>query len=486
MSMDLAGLHRLAFERSPFGIAVTRGHDHEVIAVNALLLGALEQAEPAVLGRPLTRHVPELKGALDAALEERRPTPAPVVTERTSIRSALRALRWTVDRSASERRAEGMLLVHACDVSEEVARRRRDATESRRLRRVTVSVERHAAELDALLENMTEGVLVADARGKVVLVNRVAREVLGAPLAAVSDLRRFDVRRTDGTPLPYDELPLVRALRGERFAGVEVVHVHEGGAQRRLVCAGCAASAPGGDPLVMVVLHDVSELRRVEAERDEALALISHDLRTPLSTIAMRSEWMRKALLERGEVELARTAELVVRGARRIAAMTDELGVASAIKRLDLAPVSLVSLVVDAVEQAVPPAERARVRVEPCGDLPPVSADAERLERAVGNLASNAVKYSPADAPIVIRLARGRGEVVLTVEDGGVGIPPEDLPHLFQKTFRARTAGAVEGLGLGLYIVRLIVEAHGGRVWVESQVGRGSRFHVALPITTSP
>lgn len=482
MSSDLAGLHRYAFERSPIGIAVTRGHEHEVVAANGSLLGVLDLAEPAVLGRRLWALVPELRHALDAALSERRPAPEPVVTERAHGKQ--RALRWTVCRGEAERPAQPLLLVHACDVSDEVARRRREATESRRLRRVTDSVERHAAELDALLEGMTEGVVVADAHGKIVLVNRVAREVLGAGarLTTVADLRSLDVRRTDGTPLPYEELPLVRALRGERFVGLELLHVHPGGEQRRLVCAGCAASAPGGEPLVMVVLHDVSELRRVEAERDEALALISHDLRAPLSTIALRAELLRKALEQRGDTELARTAELVVRGARRIAAMTDELGIASAIKRLDLTPVHLLSLVTDAIEQAVPPSERGRVRVEPCADLPPVAADAERLERAVANLASNAVKYSPASAPIVIRLARTAAEVVLTVEDGGVGIPAEDLPRLFQKTFRARTAGPVEGLGLGLYIVRLIVEAHGGRVWVESQVGRGSRFHVALPI----
>ena len=485
MSTDLVGLHRFAFERSPIGIAVTRGHEHEVIAVNRSLLGSLEQTETTVLGRPLTMVVPELRPALDAALAERRPAAEPLVTERTV--GTRRALRWTVCLGQTELTAQRLLLVHACDVSDEVARRRRDATESRRLRRVTDSVERHAAELDALLEGMTEGVIVADARGRIVLVNSMAREILGTSVALVNvqDLRRFDVRRTDGTPLPYEELPLVRALRGERFVGVELVHVRASGELRRLVCAGCAASPPGGELLVMVVLHDVSELRRVEAERDEALALISHDLRTPLSTLALRSELLRKALLQRGEVEMARTAELVVRGARRISAMTDELGVASAIKRLDLTPVHLLTLVTDAIEQAVPPEERARVKLEPCVDLPPVAGDAEHLERAVANLASNAVKYSPANAPIVVRLTRAAREVVLTVEDGGVGIPPEDLPHLFQKTFRARTAGPVEGLGLGLYIVRLIVEAHGGRVWAESQVGRGSRFHMALPITSS-
>jgi signal transduction histidine kinase len=107
--------------------------------------------------------------------------------------------------------------------------------------------------------------------------------------------------------------------------------------------------------------------------------------------------------------------------------------------------------------------------------------DAERLERILVNLLSNALKYYSPEGEVTVRVERLEGAAVLTVADRGVGIAPEDLPHVFERFFRARAARQPEGLGLGLYITRLLVYAHGGRVEVQSQLGCGSTFRVVLP-----
>jgi len=112
-------------------------------------------------------------------------------------------------------------------------------------------------------------------------------------------------------------------------------------------------------------------------------------------------------------------------------------------------------------------------------------ADPNRLERMLGNLLSNAIKYSGTGAEITVRVRERGGEAIVTVSDRGPGIDPKDLPHLFERGYRAARDESTEGLGLGLYITRLLVEAHGGRIWVDSEVGRGSSFNFTLPLVQS-
>jgi signal transduction histidine kinase len=129
------------------------------------------------------------------------------------------------------------------------------------------------------------------------------------------------------------------------------------------------------------------------------------------------------------------------------------------------------------------PIERVTWAV-PAG-LPAASVDARRFERILVNLLSNALKYAPAPAPVVLGAAVQGDEVVVSVADGGPGISQEDLPNLFEKYFRASATRAKEGLGIGLYGTRLLVHAHGGRIWVGSALGKGTTFYVALPTAQS-
>ncbi len=126
--------------------------------------------------------------------------------------------------------------------------------------------------------------------------------------------------------------------------------------------------------------------------------------------------------------------------------------------------------------------EVERIRVEIPADLPPVDADPNRLERILLNLFINSLKYGKPGTEVVVRARRTGREMEISVIDRGVGIAPEDLPHVFERFFRARGARKTEGLGMGLYITRLLIEAHGARIWAESEPGKGSTFSFTLPL----
>ena len=128
--------------------------------------------------------------------------------------------------------------------------------------------------------------------------------------------------------------------------------------------------------------------------------------------------------------------------------------------------------------------ETTRIRVKMPADLPPVCADYARLERILVNLLSNALKYSDPGTPVQVNARAQDGAVVIAITDQGRGIPPEVIPHLFERFYRAPEERKGEGIGLGLFITKVLVEAHGGRIWVESEVGKGSSFYFTLPVAT--
>lgn len=150
--------------------------------------------------------------------------------------------------------------------------------------------------------------------------------------------------------------------------------------------------------------------------------------------------------------------------------------------QLNRQPVSLAAYLPDLLHRSTPVMPVDRVRLDVPSDLPSVFADANRLERIMTNLLSNALKYADPDTTVQVRAHRHDGEVVVEITDQGQGITPDDLPHLFKRFYRAKGARKAEGLGLGLYITKKLVEAHGGRIWVESEVGQGSTFSFTLPI----
>ena len=248
---------------------------------------------------------------------------------------------------------------------------------------------------------------------------------------------------------------------------------------------------PGGpaelQELAAALSRMAEEIRQREEQREEYTHIVSHDLRGPLAAIHGQAELLLRALDRAGAQGRERQRALgILASARRMNAMIQDLVDSARLEagrlELHLERVNLVAFIVDLKERLAGSIETGRIRLVAPESLPAVRADPDRLERVLFNLLQNALAYSPPQSQVTLALSAGEGQVVVAVADRGPGIAAEDLPHLFERYYRTRLGRErQQGLGLGLYIAKMLVEAHGGRIWVESEPGQGSTFYFALP-----
>jgi signal transduction histidine kinase len=360
-----------------------------------------------------------------------------------------------------------------------------------RLEDTSFAAERARAELEAAVQAVPDGIIRCAADGTILSMNAGARSILACDAhadgarAGAALWAALDPRRTDGTPLGEDDLPLRRALRGDVVQGVPFV-VHPEGKPRWVNVSAAPIHGPGGTLTgAVAVVTDVSELQQLQAEREDLMRAVSHDLRNPLQIVLLQGERLQRLLPPTAAKE-RKSAETVVAAAKQMGAMIRDLVEAVRLDAGRLAltrePLDLATWVPDRLALAAGVLDVARVSYEFEPGLPMVLADASRLERVFTNLVGNALNYSVAPSPVRVVAAREGSSIRVSVVDQGVGIAPEDIPKLFQRFQRGRLTHRTDGLGLGLYIVRALVEAHGGRVSVVSTPGEGSSFSFTLPI----
>lgn len=239
--------------------------------------------------------------------------------------------------------------------------------------------------------------------------------------------------------------------------------------------------------LAMDNTHLYQTARRATRLRDEVLGVVSHDLRNPLSTIEMLARVLAESppAEESARRDLARAMTAATEWANRLIRDLLDVSMIEA-GRLSISRTreALEPIVEQAVEMVHPmaTAQSLTLRTKLAPDLPVLLVDAERVLQLLSNLLGNAVKFTPAGGTITVTGANAGNVVVLSVADTGPGITPDQLPHVFDRYWRVARTGKQGGSGLGLAIAKGIVEAHGGRIWVESVLGAGAKFSVALPI----
>lgn len=355
--------------------------------------------------------------------------------------------------------------------------------------------ERLLAELDATIASIPDGYVIYDAAGNIVRTNAIAEQIVGIPhkdrtVPFQERVARLHVHTIEGQPLPFEQLPAYRALRGETVRGMPIV-IYQQGRKYWLSASASPICTPDGRMLgVVMEFADITLLHELQEQQQVFMHMISHDLRTPLTIIHGHMQLIEDAMQKAGLEEAVRISiQAIRRGIERMTSMIQDLADMARGEggqlQLKLEPVALSSYLPNLFERLATILDIQRVQTDLPPDLPPVQADYNRLDRIMTNLLSNALKYSDPGTPVLLRARRQDGEVVVTLSDVGQGIPPENMPHLFERFYRGKGARKAEGIGLGLYITRLLLEAHGGRIWVESAVGKGSTFAFSLPVAAA-
>jgi signal transduction histidine kinase len=335
------------------------------------------------------------------------------------------------------------------------------------------ALRRERAETAALVDVMTEGVIAADGRGRIVTANAAARRLLGYdPAESLPDLR---------------ELFRVKAAREvvDAVLGGEVVQAREAELDGGLVLMSARQLPSGG---ALLVLFDQTEIRRLETVRRDFVANVSHELKTPLTSISGYAETI---LTDQPDPAITRRfLETILNNARRMQRLVDDLLDLSRIEsgrwQPEPEPVDVSAAIQDVWSGLAERANAGRielaVEVDPGADALVVDPDA--LRQVLLNLVDNALRYSPAGGRITFRSRRQGDALLLSILDTGPGISREHLPRIFERFYRADRSRSRDegGTGLGLAIVRHLVEAHGGEVWAESERGRGTTVTCRFPV----
>jgi len=342
-----------------------------------------------------------------------------------------------------------------------------------------------------VIERSPVGILLFETDGgeERVTANRRAAELLGHAVDPRRARRVVAGRlsRADGTPVPFEQLPSSRAMRGERVTMEEALLRRLDGSRIPIVIsAGPILDAAGRHAGAIVTFDDISPFKEIERMREQWTSLITHDLRQPITSIS----GFASVLADHPDLPAHLRSKVVhiVAAAKRLGRMTADLLEASRLESNQLAlerqPTDLAVLVGEVVERLAGELQDHPVEVEQHDPLPVLSIDPERFEQVLGNLLSNAAKYSPPGAAIRLDLQRHDDEAIVGITNEGAGLTAEELGTIFRRFQRTDAArrSRIRGLGLGLYIARGLVEAHGGRIWAETEPGRSVTFRVALPL----
>jgi PAS domain S-box-containing protein len=501
-------LHSLLLQAPAF-ICIDRGADHIFEFANPLFCQLLGNRE--LIGRTVRAALPEMEGQgffelLDQVFE----TGQPYVGKEIAAQ---------FDRQGHGTIEEGFfnfvyqpifdingavegIITFGFEVTDQVVARRQAEALAEDLKAQQIALKKSEARFSRLVESNIIGVLLAGSNGTIMEANDAFLKIVGY---SREDLHKGLMNWGEMTPPEYvqqDEQVLQELAISGSCTPFEKEYIRKDGSRVPILLG--AARLESDELAWVCFVLDLTESKKIEALlrqqaeelsranrlKDEFLATVSHELRTPLNAILGWATMLRSKQLDGATMN--RAIETIERNARAQNQLINDLLDVSRIitgkLRLNVRPVVLVSVIESALDSICPAAEAKNITIQSILDpaAGPVSGDPDRLQQVFWNLLSNAVKFTPKGGRVQIRLERINSHIEVTVSDTGQGISPEFLPHVFERLQQAdsTTTRAYGGLGLGLAIVRHLVELHGGRVQVESAgEGKGATFIVNLPIT---
>lgn len=361
--------------------------------------------------------------------------------------------------------------------------------------RLLDEAQRERARLQVLIDTAPVGIILYSAPDfpRPVLFNKAAEAILGRPLLPEVGLAEaaahYEITLPSGEPLPPDRLPAACALRGETCLGQELM-IRQPSGRRAYVLANSAPlrDAKGAIVGAVVTLQDITALKEQELLRDEFISAAAHELKTPITTIKGYAQLMGQWAPGGHEPREGKAIQVINAQADRLTRRVQEM---LEVVRLRTAPPELRKSrfdLGDLAEEVIPRVQVATKihQLVLQRDSPAlVEADRERIEEVLVSLLDNAIKYSPNGGEIRVRVWSEDGQALLSVQDHGVGIPRDRQPHIFEPFYEAvppGTPGYHGVVALSLYLSKLTVERHGGRLWFASEEGKGSTFFLSLPL----
>jgi len=358
--------------------------------------------------------------------------------------------------------------------------------------RLFAQVREEKQRLDAILDSSAEGIAILGPDNRIQRFNRAIARLSGiSPEKAIGalhdDILRFTAVQTGrtlsqaeagGWPLSdramlYLEADLVRATGEPLSVGITYAPVFTQERSLLNIVAG---------------MRDLTRFREAEEMKDTFISIISHELKTPVALIKGYASTLRREDVQWDREVVEDSLSVIEEEADRLTALIEDLLDASRLQAGGLSPnygeVDIPRLASRVAERLARQFPDRTIRADFPQNFPVVSADEQRISQVISNLVSNAVKYSSPESAVEIHGAAAPDEVTVTVEDKGYGIDGKDLPYVFDRFYRGpETAKRTKGAGLGLYLAKAVVESHGGRIWIESQPGKGTRASFTLPRT---
>ena len=336
-----------------------------------------------------------------------------------------------------------------------------------------------------ILASIEDLVFVLDEEKNIIKANRASKTLFS--------FNNFDTEKISfaGLIRPFDvfeeiQTNIQKTIKTKRSYVNMPVEIDISSGEKRMFDVSCSYMEQGESRgNILIIMHDITVHKRIEREREDVIGFVAHELRNPLANLVLCNEIMNESIKENNVEEaldmLRRSKNNVSRLNKMIAELYDATKINAGKLRLDVTTFNFEEMVTEAIGtiQVLHPSYHINLR----GDMNlEVSGDRYRLIQVVTNYLSNGIKYSNGKKDVQLSVSHDNATVTVSVEDEGLGIPKNQLPFIFNRFFRSEKTRNLEGIGLGLYLCRQIIHAHNGKVWVESEEGKGSVFYFSIPL----